>query len=63
MGLYDFLIKYNIEYETLINMIYDLGKFIFMNSENTVRWLDDIYDEKEFKKLKGRQNDSKTNYS
>lgn len=53
MGIYDFLIKYNIEYETLINMIYDLGKFIFMNSENTVKWLDDIYNEKEFKKLKG----------
>lgn len=54
MGLYDFLIKYNIEYETLVNMIYDLGKFVFMNSENTVRWLDDIYDEKKFKKLKGK---------
>lgn len=53
MGLYDFLIKYNLEYETLISMIHDLRGFVWIDSENTIRDLDCIYDEKEFKKFKG----------
>ena len=53
MGLYDFLIKYNIDCDTLIEMVYDLSKFIYIGKvENTVRDIDDLYDDKEFKKLK-----------
>ena len=55
MGLYDFLIKYNINYETLIDMIYDLSKFVYLNAENEVRSLDCIYDDDEFKKLKQQE--------
>lgn len=52
MGLYDFLIKYNLEYETLVSMIHDLRGFVFIDSENTIRDLDVIYDDVEFKKYK-----------
>lgn len=52
MGLYDFLVKYNIEFDDLIQMVYDLSKFLYIDAENTVRWLDDIYDDNEFKKFK-----------
>lgn len=55
MGLYDFLIKYNMDYETLVDMIYDLSKFIYLNAENEVRSLDCIYDDKEFKKFKKQE--------
>ena len=51
MGLYDFLIKYNIDEDTLIQMVYDLSKFVYIGKvENTVRDIDDLYDDKEFKK-------------
>lgn len=55
MGLYDFLIKYNMDYETLVDMIYDLSKFIYLNAENEVRGLDCIYDDDEFKKFKKQE--------
>ena len=57
MGLYDFLVKYKLDYDTLIDMISDLSKFVFMNGENTIRWLDDIYNEKEFKEFKKKYKD------
>lgn len=52
MGLYDFLLKYNLEYETLVSMIHDLRGFVFIDSENTIRDLDVIYNDVEFKKFK-----------
>lgn len=55
MGLYDFLLKYNIDYEMLIDMIYDLSKFIYLNAENEVRGLDCIYDDNEFQELKRKE--------
>ena len=59
-GLYDILMEYNITFDELIRMIYDLSKIVYIGSvdrvENIVRDLDDIYDDKEFKKLKKEYN-------
>lgn len=53
MGLYDFLVEHNMSFDRLIDIIYDLSKFVYFGDvENTVRWLDDIYDDKEFKEFK-----------
>lgn len=52
MGLYDFLLKYNLDYETLVEMVHNLRGFVWIDSENTIRDLDCIYNDEEFKKLK-----------
>lgn len=57
MGLYDFLLEHKISFDKLIDMVYDLSKFVYVgNVENLVRDLDDLYDAKEFRKLKKQLN-------
>ena len=60
MELYDLLMKYNITIDELVDMVYDLSKVVYIGSvdrvENIVRDLDDIYNDKEFKKLKKEYN-------
>lgn len=61
MGLYDLLMKYNITYDDLMGLVYDLSKIVYIGSvdrvENIVRDLDDIYDDKEFKEFKKEYDD------
>jgi hypothetical protein len=61
MGLYDLLVKYNITFDELMSIVYDLSKIVYIGSvdriENIVRDLDDIYDDKEFKKFKKEYGD------
>lgn len=55
MGIYDFLMKYNLTYEQYIEMLYEIRSFLdFSDStmEMLVRESDSIYDDKEFKKIK-----------
>lgn len=61
MGLYDLLVEYNMTYDDLVGIIYDLSKIVYIGSvdriENIVRDLDSIYDDKEFEKFKKEYND------
>ena len=61
MGLYDFLIKYNIDYDTLVKAIYDLSSIVFIDTELIVPVLDSIYNDDEFQELKtkGVENENK----
>lgn len=60
MGLYDLLAEHNITFDELMSIVYDLSKIVYIGSvdrvENIVRDLDDIYDDKEFKKFKKEYN-------
>jgi hypothetical protein len=61
MGLYDFLIKYNIDYDTLVKAIYDLSSVVYIDTELIIPVLDSIYDDDEFQELKteGAKNENK----
>ena len=54
-GLYDILMEYNITFDELISMIYDLSKIVYLGSqdrvENIVRDLDDTYDDAEYQEF------------
>lgn len=52
MGLYDFLVKYNIDYDTLVKAIYDLSSVVYINTELIIPVLDSIYDDDEYQELK-----------
>lgn len=54
MGLYDFLIKYGLEYDDFVKMIYDLCGFVDgFNADKTIKQTDGLYDHTEYKKIKG----------
>lgn len=62
MGLYDFLVEHNMSFDRLIRIVYDLSKFIYIGDvRNTVKWLDDIYDDKEFKEFKKQTKNNNKN--
>lgn len=55
MGLYDFLMKYNIDYDTLVKAIYDLSSVVYIDTELIVPVLDSIYDDDEYQELKKQE--------
>ena len=55
MGLYDFLLKYKIDYDTLVRAIYDLSSVVYIDTELIIPVLDSIYDDDEFQELKRKE--------
>lgn len=55
MGIYDFLMKYNLTYEQYIEMLYEIRSFLDFSDttmEMLVKLSDSLYDDKEFNKIK-----------
>lgn len=50
MGLYDILSKYNLDYNTLANLVLDLRGCVDFNAAKIIRQLDDLYDEAEYRR-------------
>lgn len=55
MGIYDFLMKYNLTYEQYIEMLYEIRSFLDFSDttmEMLVKLSDSLYDDKEFNEIK-----------
>lgn len=52
MGLYDFLLKHNIDYDELVKAIYELSSVVYIDTELIVPVLDSIYDDDEYQDFK-----------
>lgn len=53
MGLYDFMIKYGLNYNDFTQMIYDLRGFVDgFNPDNIIKQTDGLYDDNEYKTIK-----------
>lgn len=50
MGIYDILQEHNMSYKELTNLIHELGGCIFLDTFQTIRQLDELYDDKEYKR-------------
>lgn len=50
MGIYDILQEHNMTYKDLTNLIYQLGRCVFLDTNGLVNQLDKIYDDDEYRR-------------